>query len=202
MCGTATVPLERRFLVVVVCVRAYVAGAFLKSGACLASSLAVCMSFLLSAVRLRRIYEILPSQIQRWQSSPCVGEESNKRTLERLRHRQTGARQRIDRLDRKHRELDTLLERARQIPVDHDFDVGVDWLGVQLLSLSPPFFVRCLVNVLWPVVLCSTRSVVYLPSCVGSRQKTVNVYGGVSGGVGNSVGGELTHTWLAWWQTL
>lgn len=72
----------------------------------------------------RRIYEILPSQIQRWQSSPCVGEENNKKTLEKLRKEQMDARITIGELDKKHQELDALLERCKKVTIDQDLDVS------------------------------------------------------------------------------
>ncbi|XP_076469080.1 CXXC-type zinc finger protein 1-like isoform X1 [Babylonia areolata] len=72
----------------------------------------------------RRIHEILPSQIQRWQSSPCVGEDSNKKTLEKVRKEQEVVRISIGELDRKHQDLDTLLERCKKVPIDQDLDGG------------------------------------------------------------------------------
>nr|KAG5700836.1 hypothetical protein BaRGS_024222 [Batillaria attramentaria] len=70
----------------------------------------------------RRIYEILPSQIQRWQGSPCVGEENNKKALEKLRREQMEVRITITELDRKHQELDALLERCKKVPINPDLD--------------------------------------------------------------------------------
>lgn len=70
----------------------------------------------------RRIYEILPSQIQRWQSSPCIGEENNKKALEKLHAEQVKVRLTIDSLDRKHNELDALLDRCKRVTVDEEVD--------------------------------------------------------------------------------
>lgn len=70
----------------------------------------------------RRIYEILPSQIQRWQSTPCMGEENNKKTLEKLRREQMEVRNTITELDHKHQDLDTLLEKCKKTPMDPDLD--------------------------------------------------------------------------------
>ncbi|KAL8601411.1 hypothetical protein ACOMHN_042415 [Nucella lapillus] len=72
----------------------------------------------------RRIYEILPSQIQRWPSSPCVGEENNKKTLEKVRKDQEEVRISIGELDRKHQELDALLDRCKKVAIDQDLDGG------------------------------------------------------------------------------
>ncbi|RUS84877.1 hypothetical protein EGW08_007346 [Elysia chlorotica] len=64
-----------------------------------------------------RIYEILPSRIQQWQSSPCVGEENNKKVLESLREETIEARTRLKQLDVKIQELDLLVERGKQLTI-------------------------------------------------------------------------------------
>ena len=65
-----------------------------------------------------RIYEILPSRIQQWQSSPCVAEENNKKMLEKIRRQQLEARAALGELDRRHQALDALIERAKNVKVD------------------------------------------------------------------------------------
>ncbi|XP_067683039.1 CXXC-type zinc finger protein 1-like [Haliotis asinina] len=65
-----------------------------------------------------RIYEILPSRIQQWQSSPCVAEENNKKALEEIRRQQLDARQKLGDLDMKHQELDVIIERAKHSTLD------------------------------------------------------------------------------------
>ncbi|XP_046372627.1 CXXC-type zinc finger protein 1-like [Haliotis rufescens] len=65
-----------------------------------------------------RIYEILPSRIQQWQSSPCVAEENNKKALEEIRRQQLDARQKLGDLDLKHQELDAIIERAKHSTLD------------------------------------------------------------------------------------
>ncbi|BFZ08427.1 hypothetical protein BsWGS_11466 [Bradybaena similaris] len=67
-----------------------------------------------------RIYEILPSRIQQWQSSPCVGEENNKKTLEKLGQETMEARQKLRQLDMKIQDLDALVERAKRLQVDSE----------------------------------------------------------------------------------
>ncbi|KAI8781518.1 CXXC-type zinc finger protein 1 [Biomphalaria glabrata] len=62
-----------------------------------------------------RIYEILPSRIQQWQSSPCVGEENNKKVLEMLRQENLEARLKLRQLDMKIQELDALVERGKRL---------------------------------------------------------------------------------------
>ncbi|KAK3793186.1 hypothetical protein RRG08_009485 [Elysia crispata] len=64
-----------------------------------------------------RIYEILPSRIQQWQSSPCVGEENNKKVLESLREETMEARTKLKQLDVKIHELDALVERGKQLTI-------------------------------------------------------------------------------------
>ncbi len=57
-----------------------------------------------------RIYEILPSRIQQWQAKPCVAQEKNKEELEKIRQEQSQARLDLVELDKKHKELDALIE--------------------------------------------------------------------------------------------
>ena len=71
-----------------------------------------------------RIYELLPPKIQQWQSSPCVTEENNKKTLEKIRRQQLETRQKLAELDYKHQELDAVIERAKQTTISHDQDVS------------------------------------------------------------------------------
>ncbi|WAR27072.1 CXXC1-like protein [Mya arenaria] len=67
-----------------------------------------------------RIYELLPPKIQQWQSSPCVAEERNRRTLDKIRREQMEARQRLMELDMKHKELDALVENAKNVKAESD----------------------------------------------------------------------------------
>jgi len=64
-----------------------------------------------------RIYEILPSRIQQWHSSPCVGEENNKKLSEQLRQETLEARLKLRQLDIKIQELDALVERGKQLTI-------------------------------------------------------------------------------------
>ncbi|XP_041349665.1 CXXC-type zinc finger protein 1-like [Gigantopelta aegis] len=72
-----------------------------------------------------RIYEILPSRIQQWQSSPCVAEEGNKKVLEKIRRQQMDARIQLGELDKRHQALDALIERAKHATVDPE-QLGAD----------------------------------------------------------------------------
>ena len=71
-----------------------------------------------------RIYELLPPKIQQWQSSPCVAEEKNKRTLEKIRRQQMEARQKLGELEQRHQELDTIVEKAKNARIDPEEEVG------------------------------------------------------------------------------
>ena len=53
-----------------------------------------------------------------------MGEENNKKTLEKLRKEQMDARITIGELDKKHQELDALLERCKKVTIDQDLDVS------------------------------------------------------------------------------
>ena len=70
------------------------------------------------ALLCSRIYELLPPKIQQWQSSPCVAEEKNKHTLEKIRRQQMEARQKLGELDLRHQELDTIVEKAKHAQID------------------------------------------------------------------------------------
>lgn len=82
-----------------------------------------------------RIYEILPSRIQQWQSSPCVAEENNKKALEEIRRQQLDARQKLGDLDLKHQELDAIIERAKHSTLDPEQTVGHLSTGVELTTV-------------------------------------------------------------------
>lgn len=70
-----------------------------------------------------RIYELLPAKIQQWQSGPCISEENNRRSLEKIRRQQLETRKRIGELDLKHQELDAIVERAKHATSSQE-DVG------------------------------------------------------------------------------
>jgi len=70
-----------------------------------------------------RIYEILPSRIQQWHSSPCVGEENNKKLLEQLRLETMEARMKLRELDGRIQDLDSLVDRGKDLPVINDSEI-------------------------------------------------------------------------------
>jgi COMPASS component SPP1 len=64
-----------------------------------------------------RIFEILPSRIKQWHASPCVADEKNRSQLERIRGLQLLAREKLLSLERKHRELNVLIDRAKRATI-------------------------------------------------------------------------------------
>lgn len=70
-----------------------------------------------------RIYELLPPKIQQWQNSPCISEEFNKRSLEKIRRQQLETRQKLGELDLRHQELDAIVERARHYTTNPDQEI-------------------------------------------------------------------------------
>ncbi|XP_065581204.1 CXXC-type zinc finger protein 1-like isoform X2 [Artemia franciscana] len=72
-----------------------------------------------------RIYQILPSRIQEWNSSQCTAEEKNRKSLEQIRKQQMTAKSALEELDRRHKGLDALISRLRTaIPIDDEDDEG------------------------------------------------------------------------------
>jgi COMPASS component SPP1 len=70
-----------------------------------------------------RIFEILPTRIKQWHSSPCVADENNRVELERIRSLQLLAREKLLSLDRRHRELNELIDRAKRTPLQPEPEV-------------------------------------------------------------------------------
>jgi COMPASS component SPP1 len=70
-----------------------------------------------------RIYQILPQRIQQWQAAPSIAEKENRHCLETIRTKQQEARGKLVQLDLKHKELDTLIERAKNATIDPDYEV-------------------------------------------------------------------------------
>ncbi|XP_014790125.1 CXXC-type zinc finger protein 1 isoform X1 [Octopus bimaculoides] len=64
-----------------------------------------------------RLCELLPRKIQQWQSNPCVAEEYNKKSLERIRRQQLVCRQHLNDLDLKLRELEELIDKAKRTTI-------------------------------------------------------------------------------------
>ena len=65
-----------------------------------------------------RIYRVLPQRIQEWNLSPCKAEEQNKKTLDIIRAKQVTVRATLAELDKRHKELDLLVDRAKRCTLD------------------------------------------------------------------------------------
>lgn len=73
-----------------------------------------------------RIFQILPGRIQQWQQSPCLAEGQNKAILETIRSQQMEARKGLELLDKKHKDLDDLIEKAKKGTILSDQDNADD----------------------------------------------------------------------------
>lgn len=73
-----------------------------------------------------RIFHILPGRLQEWNSSPCSATENNKKALEKNRAKQQVVRTTLRELDKRHEELDLLVEYAKQCQVDEKFKDNID----------------------------------------------------------------------------
>lgn len=65
-----------------------------------------------------RIYQVLPQRIQEWNLSECVAEERNKKQLDVIRGKQATVRATLTELDKRQKELDLLVERAKHCTLD------------------------------------------------------------------------------------
>lgn len=65
-----------------------------------------------------RIYQVLPTRLSEWGLTPCQAELSNSSQLEKVRAAQTGVREILRELDKRHMELDSILEVSKRAVVD------------------------------------------------------------------------------------
>lgn len=65
-----------------------------------------------------RIFRILPTRIQEWNLSSCMAEDQNKRQLDSIRAKQATVRATLVELDKRNRELDSLVQRAKRCTLD------------------------------------------------------------------------------------
>lgn len=65
-----------------------------------------------------RIYQVLPQRLQEWAMTPCIAEQNNRRALENVRKQQNDVRRILHELDKRHMELDQIVERARHSSID------------------------------------------------------------------------------------
>ena len=83
-------------------------------------------SFVLTVLKtiFSRIFEILPARIQNWHSSPCQAEEADKVALEKVRQEQNKARQKLEDLDRKQKQLGEFINNVKQYEIAEATDVN------------------------------------------------------------------------------
>ncbi|VVC28678.1 Zinc finger, PHD-type,Zinc finger, FYVE/PHD-type,CpG binding protein, C-terminal,Zinc finger [Cinara cedri] len=65
-----------------------------------------------------RIFSVLPQRIHEWMMRPSIAEKSNKKNLEAVRKEQLEVRDILKELDKRHKELDQLLEKSKLLTVD------------------------------------------------------------------------------------
>jgi len=65
-----------------------------------------------------RIFQLLPQRIQEWALTGCRAEEENKKQLESIRRKQVMVSCTLAQLDKRHAELDLLVERAKGCSLD------------------------------------------------------------------------------------
>ncbi|XP_015188319.1 PREDICTED: CXXC-type zinc finger protein 1-like [Polistes dominula] len=70
-----------------------------------------------------RIYQVLPQRIQEWSLTPCIAEQNNRRALESVRKQQNDVRRILQELDKRHAELDRIVERAKHATIDPQAEV-------------------------------------------------------------------------------
>jgi COMPASS component SPP1 len=73
-----------------------------------------------------RIYQVLPQRIQEWSLSPSTAEEQNKKMLDGIRAKQAIVKATLSELDKRHAELDLLVERAKRCVVDPHYSENSD----------------------------------------------------------------------------
>lgn len=69
-----------------------------------------------------RILQVLPQRLQEWALSPCVAEESNKKALDQIRKQQQEVGLILQELDKRHKELDLIVERAKNVTIDENYE--------------------------------------------------------------------------------
>lgn len=70
-----------------------------------------------------RLFQILPQRIQHWQAASSIAEENNRNILEAIRENQQEAKNHLVQLDLRHKNLDALIERAKNATIDPDAEV-------------------------------------------------------------------------------
>uniref|UniRef100_A0A1A9WT15 CXXC-type zinc finger protein 1 n=1 Tax=Glossina brevipalpis TaxID=37001 RepID=A0A1A9WT15_9MUSC len=65
-----------------------------------------------------RIFQVLPQRVQEWNLTHCRAEEENKKQLDQIRAKQAMVRFALAELDKRHMELDMIVERAKHSTLD------------------------------------------------------------------------------------
>ena len=55
---------------------------------------------------------------------PCIAEQNNRQELEKIRHQQRLAQEKLMMLDKRRRDLDALIERAKRSTIQPDIEVS------------------------------------------------------------------------------
>lgn len=70
-----------------------------------------------------RIYHILPQRLNEWSLTPCIAEQNNRHALDNIRRQQYEVKRILHELDKKHAEIDRIVERARNATIDPNSDI-------------------------------------------------------------------------------
>ncbi|XP_057341133.1 CXXC-type zinc finger protein 1-like [Microplitis mediator] len=70
-----------------------------------------------------RIYQVLPQRIQEWSLTSCVAEQNNQHALESVRKQQQDVKIILQELDKRHAELDRIVERAKNATIDPNYEI-------------------------------------------------------------------------------
>ncbi|XP_014218351.1 CXXC-type zinc finger protein 1 [Copidosoma floridanum] len=70
-----------------------------------------------------RIYQVLPQRLQEWALTPCIAEQNNKIALDNVRRQQQDVKRILQELDKRHSELDKIVERAKHAAVESKAEV-------------------------------------------------------------------------------
>lgn len=73
-----------------------------------------------------RIFQILPPRMTEWNCTPCIANEQNKKALEKNRAKQQIVRATLLELDKRHKELDLLVELSKLCTLDEKFQENID----------------------------------------------------------------------------
>lgn len=73
-----------------------------------------------------RIFQFLPARIQDSRETPSVATETNKKALEKNRAKQQVVKNTLMELDKRHKELDTLVEMSKRCVMDETFQENID----------------------------------------------------------------------------